>query len=348
MAFLSVVSVNSRRQSVAAGCSASRRFAVRARAVGEDGGEEAGEIVEEQKSKNLDAIPTVPYPGPVAPKDFELPELKMLQPYPDMLVDTMMGAVGTLARAGTGLFVFGYYASIQDGKLVEESKSLPTARPELPLELYEFESCPFCRKVREALNILDLDCYVYPCPKDGQRFRPKLVEMGGKSMFPYLVDPNTTFAGYESDDIIKYLFETYADGTVPLALNAGAVTTISSGLASLARAAKGSKRASKVVYPEKPLTYWGYEPSPFCKVVRERLCEYEIPYLCKTTSRGSRKRAEMKENLGLFQVPYLEDPNTGLALFESKYILKYLDDVYGPNAENAFEELPADVALVKS
>uniref|UniRef100_A0A7S3EJH3 GST N-terminal domain-containing protein n=1 Tax=Rhodosorus marinus TaxID=101924 RepID=A0A7S3EJH3_9RHOD len=112
--------------------------------------------------------------------------------------------------------------------------------------------------------------------------------------------------------------------------------------------AKGSKRAPKVVYPERPLIYWGYEPSPFCKVVRERLCEYEIPYLCKTTSRGSRKRAELQDNLGLLQVPYLEDPNTGLALFQSKYILKYLDDVYGPNAENAVDELPADVALVKS
>mmetsp|Transcript_37498 Transcript_37498/g.149570 ORF Transcript_37498/g.149570 Transcript_37498/m.149570 type:complete len:93 (+) Transcript_37498:370-648(+) len=89
----------------------------------------------------------------------------MLQPSPDMLVDTIMGAVGTLARAGTALAVSGYSASIQDGKVVEESTTLPTARPELPLELYEFESCPFCRKVREALNILDLDFYAYPCPK---------------------------------------------------------------------------------------------------------------------------------------------------------------------------------------
>ena len=30
-------------------------------------------------------------------------------------------------------------------------------RPEQLLELYEFEACPFCRKVREALSFLDLD-----------------------------------------------------------------------------------------------------------------------------------------------------------------------------------------------
>ena len=29
-------------------------------------------------------------------------------------------------------------------------------RPAKTLELYEFEGCPFCRKVREALTMLDL------------------------------------------------------------------------------------------------------------------------------------------------------------------------------------------------
>ena len=50
-------------------------------------------------------------------------------------------------------------------------------RPETPLELYEFEACPYCRKVREALSILDLDILIYPCPKGGARSpnqRPKL------------------------------------------------------------------------------------------------------------------------------------------------------------------------------
>ena len=54
------------------------------------------------------------------------------------------------------------------------------ARPEKTLELYEFEGCPFCRKVREALTVLDLDAMIYPCPKGGPRFRPMVRERGGK------------------------------------------------------------------------------------------------------------------------------------------------------------------------
>ncbi len=39
------------------------------------------------------------------------------------------------------------------------------ARPEKPLELYEFEACPYCRKVRDALTSLDLEALIHPCPK---------------------------------------------------------------------------------------------------------------------------------------------------------------------------------------
>ena len=35
------------------------------------------------------------------------------------------------------------------------------ARPAKPLELYEFEACPFCRKVRETLTFLDLEALMY-------------------------------------------------------------------------------------------------------------------------------------------------------------------------------------------
>lgn len=47
------------------------------------------------------------------------------------------------------------------------------------------------QKVREAISILDLDVTVYPCPKGGQVWRPKAVELGGKAQFPFLVDNNT-------------------------------------------------------------------------------------------------------------------------------------------------------------
>src|SRR3982750_4137384 len=43
----------------------------------------------------------------------------------------------------------------------------PAHRPAQPLELYEFEGCPFCRKVRDALTELDLEAMIYPCPPGG-------------------------------------------------------------------------------------------------------------------------------------------------------------------------------------
>src|SRR5215475_11969543 len=97
-------------------------------------------------------------------------------------------------------------------------------RPSRPLELYEFEACPFCRKVREALSILDLEAIVYPCPKGGPTYRPRVRERGGKELFPYLVDPNTGTEMYESSDIVAYLFSEYGDGRIPFALGAGPLT----------------------------------------------------------------------------------------------------------------------------
>lgn len=41
------------------------------------------------------------------------------------------------------------------------------------------------------------------------RFRSEVVERGGKAQFPYLEDPNTQAKMYESDQIIRYLLDTY-------------------------------------------------------------------------------------------------------------------------------------------
>ncbi|GAB4816927.1 hypothetical protein N2152v2_003973 [Parachlorella kessleri] len=262
------------------------------------------------------------------------PEPKRFTVAPGQLLTIASAAFPFLARLGSGGFVLGYrtrlpaeqpgkYAVLQaGGRAVEESSALigSLPRPAKPLELYEFEGCPFCRKVREAVCILDLDVLFYPCPKKGPTWRPKAVEMGGKPMFPYLVDPNTGKAMYESDDIIRYLFETYGGGSsnIPLSLRLGFLTALTCGLGLAPRGAKGSFYTPSKV-PEQPLVYWGYELSPFCKVVREKLSELEIPHLYHSVARGSPKR----------QVPYIEDPNTGVAMFESAAIVKYLDETYG-------------------
>ncbi|MDQ3034022.1 MAG: glutathione S-transferase N-terminal domain-containing protein, partial [Myxococcota bacterium] len=109
-------------------------------------------------------------------------------------------------------------------------------RPTQPLLLWDFEACPFCRKVREAISILDLEVMVYPCPKGGERFRPDVIARGGKAQFPFLVDPDDADrALYESDAIIAHLFARYGAGRPPLALRMGPITTATAGLASALR-----------------------------------------------------------------------------------------------------------------
>ncbi|CAO2042409.1 unnamed protein product [Urochloa humidicola] len=56
--------------------------------------------------------------------------------------------------------------------------SLITSTP--TLQLYEFEACPFCRRVREAMTELDLSAEVYPCPKGSLRHREMVKKIGGK------------------------------------------------------------------------------------------------------------------------------------------------------------------------
>ncbi|MDP1829600.1 MAG: glutathione S-transferase N-terminal domain-containing protein [Archangium sp.] len=223
-----------------------------------------------------------------------------------------MAWIGSVLRLGGGLNV---------------KRSLGP-RPARPLELYEFEACPFCRKVRETLSSLDLEVVVYPCPKGGTRFRPKAVELGGKAQFPLLVDPNTGKQLYESDDINTYLATTYGTGSRPLMVSLGPITMVSSGLASAMRKGHGGQaRPSKP--PEKRLELWSFEASPYCRLVRERLCELELPYLLHNVAKKSPSRPAFIARSGKMQVPWLVDPNTGTELFESEAIVDYLDKTYG-------------------
>lgn len=221
-------------------------------------------------------------------------------------------------------------------------------QPGQPLELYDMEDCPYCRLVREALTELDLDAIIYPCPKDGQRFRPVMEKMGGKQLFPFLVDPNTGTQMYESADIIEYLYKTYRDRPTPRGLPRF-LQVATSDLASAARPVNGYKaKPSKA--PEQPLELYSFESSPFSRLVRETLCELEIPYLLRNCGKAEwqqlgppsvrttffkdrpikgRNRLRLFDLTGRQQVPYLVDPNTGTAMFESADIRRYLLETYG-------------------
>jgi len=226
------------------------------------------------------------------------------------MLDVVTSFAASTSRAGSGMAVAG-----------------AGRRPARLLELYDFEACPFCRKVREALSILDLDAMVYPCPKDGPRFRATVRSRGGKAQFPWLVDPNTGREMYESDDIVRYLFTTYGDGTVPLLLATPVLRDVTSMLASAWRPGAGSRyRAAH--RPAQPLELWSFEASPYCRLVRETLSSLELPYVLHNVAKGSPRREAFVARTGKMMVPYLADPNTGTALFESADIVAYLERTY--------------------
>ena len=223
-------------------------------------------------------------------------------------------------------------------------------RPERLLELYDFEACPYCRLVREALTELDLDAIVYPCPKRGSRFRPRVREGGGKLQFPYLVDPNSGRSMYESADVIAYLYSEYGEAQkTPLHLSFRPYAVAGSMLTSITRLRRG-RVARPSVAPAQPLELWSFEASPFCRLVREVLSELELPYVLhnvgRTCSRehvplalrgplgirvepSTDNRRALAARAGKVQVPYLVDPNTARELFESKDIVSYLEETYG-------------------
>lgn len=80
--------------------------------------------------------------------------------------------------------------------------------PEKPLELFSFEASPYCRFARFVLCELELPYTLRNLGK-GSPKRKAYVARFGKSQFPYLIDPNTGWQGFESQDIERYLEKTY-------------------------------------------------------------------------------------------------------------------------------------------
>jgi glutathione S-transferase len=68
--------------------------------------------------------------------------------------------------------------------------------------------------------------------------------------------------------------------------------------------------------------------SPFVRPVREILGSLALPHRMVYSGRGSSNREVMRQKTDRFQVPYIEDPNTGVKMFESGAIVKYLLETY--------------------
>lgn len=221
-------------------------------------------------------------------------------------------------------------------------------QPPKPLALYDMEGSPTCRSVRETLTALGLDVQVWPCPRGGKRFAAKAISLGGTPGQPVLVDPNGPVTLSDAGAIIAHLFQTYAHRAPPRAYHASMLGGLLGTTATAVRQQRGTQaRPSRK--PARPLALWSFESSPYSRLVRERLTELELPYTLHNLGKeqfadmgpaalrirpgpyrpkAGGKREQLLARLGRVQVPYLEDPNTGAALFESADIIDYLESRY--------------------
>jgi len=256
------------------------------------------------------------------------------------LLDIWMSFISVSMRLFTGAWV-------ADGVLNGTAK-----RPVMPLKLWEFEGCPFCKIVRETCSWLDIDLEVYPTPRvtlkqygvvEGSRYRSEVAKHG-RASFPFIEDPNTGTKMYESSEIAEYLYANYGQGcskpfmyrVLPKGLN-----LMSLFLCGITRCLPEHgilKIPSKC--PEKQIELWQYENSSFCKIVREALCSLELPYICHNVAWGSKKREIFAKENGKLQFPFIHDPNTGVKIFDSEKIVAYLMKEY--KTGEAVKETMAD------
>lgn len=231
-------------------------------------------------------------------------------------------------------------------------------QPTKAIQLYDIEASQTCRYVREVLTLLNLDFEVYPCPNNGTRFRQeaqKMMEKLGTGMqFPLLIDQNSGVIIQDVQLIIDYLFKTYGKtGKTPKKWQNLKKADFSNTLAnkvSMIRGLKADTTISQKTPPKKLLELWSFEASPYTRLVRERLCELELPYMVHNVPKerwqdmglavlrvkpgpyvplpNGKRSKEIMNMQGRLQVPYLVDNNTGVRMFESEKILQYLNQYY--------------------
>ncbi|MBD8526088.1 glutathione S-transferase N-terminal domain-containing protein [Pseudomarimonas arenosa] len=217
--------------------------------------------------------------------------------------------------------------------------------PAKQLVVFDRENDPECRLLREVLTELQLDALIQPCPEGGRRFAQKLPR---GARLPYLIDRNEDARLQGVRDCLGHLLQHYAGIGWARHLLTSWPMRLSSQLASRLRGRQGAlARPSRS--PRKPLELYSFESSPYSRLVRERLCELELPWVLRSFGKeqlsdwgppnlrfslrpwaakpGGRREA-MLSDTGKAQVPYLIDPNQGVELFESTEILRHLDQYY--------------------
>ncbi|MCB1156936.1 MAG: glutathione S-transferase N-terminal domain-containing protein [Leptospiraceae bacterium] len=74
------------------------------------------------------------------------------------------------------------------------------------IKVYQYPSCPYCRKVINAITELKLksgEDYLLIEASHGTSGREEVIRLGGKGQVPFLVDGDVKM--YESDDIVQYI-----------------------------------------------------------------------------------------------------------------------------------------------
>ncbi|MHA7834808.1 MAG: glutathione S-transferase N-terminal domain-containing protein [Algiphilus sp.] len=207
--------------------------------------------------------------------------------------------------------------------------------PTAPLVLYEYNGCPFCQRVRAVISELDLDVWVYPCPRvtvkayaqaGDSRYRAEVQEKSGQLMFPYLEDPNTGTCISDSAAIIAYLLETYGAGAPARPFSSLPISKLM--LRSLRLSLYFGVLRVPSRLPAEPLVFYGAQGNAGAIVVFDALSCLEIPYLWKACAHGSRKAAERAALVGEGAALCLHDPNTAFVSAKPAAIVRYLYMTY--------------------
>ncbi|AJR08367.1 hypothetical protein C9J03_12675 [Photobacterium gaetbulicola] len=225
-----------------------------------------------------------------------------------------------------------------------------TEQPTQTLMLFDQENDAECRQVREALTKLNLDILIVPCPKGGKNIGALKTQSGkgGAIRPPVFVDNNQSKAMYGAKSILKHLNQHYGSVSTSTSLLGRVTNQVSSTLVSSVRFNTGT-HAQPSHQPQLPLVLYSFESSPYARLVREKLCELELTYILVNLGKQqiadmgpaamrwslkpyqplpNTKREAFFKQYGNVQVPFLMDPNTGIAMFESKDIVAYLKQTY--------------------
>jgi glutaredoxin len=199
-------------------------------------------------------------------------------------------------------------------------------RPKKPIVIYEYESNADCKKVREACSVLDLIVEYRPCPGSTSGFSDILsAATMGERIVPFMTDVNPAMYRPQltgSDAIVKHLFNTYGPGEASIPKNLKG----SGGSKGKTAKTRADARADNVKF--KPITLYGFEGAPYVTKVREALNDLGLAHTMVNCAKGSANRAALQKKTGVLQVPFISDPNTGVDMFESAEIVKYLIETY--------------------